>query len=272
MRYTLLIAIAVCLAGAAFAEDAGKWVSLFNGNDLAGWHEVLGGKWSVADGCIIGESGDGRYGWLVTDKMYSDFVFELDFKTEAPGNSGVQFRSHIIKEGENHDVDRMRGYQAEVSPQRGRSTGGVWDEAGDRGWLAQPPRDLDDVLREGEWNHYALVKDADLGFQRIYRNGELVAENDNAFKGIGVVNSMTFGGNQGDATTGRGWEYHGKLDDIRIYGVTLSQAEILSLVGKETLKQGVYSSADLNGDDIVDQADRDILEANMGTEQLWPLP
>jgi len=134
-------------------------------------------------------------------------------------------------------------------------------------WTGATPDDW-----EGEWNHYALVKDADLGIQRIYRNGELVAESDNAFKGIGVVKSMTFGGNQGDATPARGWEYHGKLDDIRIYGVTLSQAEILSLVGKETLKQGVYSSADLNGDDIVDQADRDILEANVGTEQLWPLP
>jgi hypothetical protein len=134
-------------------------------------------------------------------------------------------------------------------------------------WTEATPDDW-----EGEWNHYALVKDADLGFQRIYRNGELVAENDNAFKGIGVVNSMTFGGNQGDATSGRGWEYHGKLDDIRIYGITLSQAEVLSLAGKETLKQGVNSPADLNGDGIVDQADRDIMDANMGTEQLWPLP
>ena len=156
MRYILFLAMSICVVGTAFAEETGEWVSLFNGNDLAGWHEVLGGKWSVVDGCIIGETGDERYGWLVTDKMYSDFVLELDFKTEAPGNSGVQFRSHVVKEGENHDVDRMRGYQAEVSPQRGRSTGGVWDEAGDRGWLAQPARELDNVLREGEWNHYRI--------------------------------------------------------------------------------------------------------------------
>jgi len=120
---------------------------------------------------------------------------------------------------------------------------------------------------EGRWNHYALVKDADLGIQRIYRNGELVAENANAFKGIGVVNALTFGGR---TTSARGAAYHGKLDDIRIYGVTLLHAEVLSLAGKETLKQGVNSPADLNGDDIVDQADRDILDANMGTEQLWP--
>jgi hypothetical protein len=156
MRYALLAAMMVCIGGIASAEEPGEWISLFNGEDLTGWHEVLGGKWSVVDGCIIGETGDERYGWLVTDKMYSDFVLELDFKTEAPGNSGVQFRSHVIKEGPKHNVDRMRGYQAEVSPQRGRSTGGVWDEAGDRGWLAQPPKELDDVLREGEWNHYRI--------------------------------------------------------------------------------------------------------------------
>ncbi len=150
------IALAVLAAASVSAEQATEWISLFNGTDLTGWLEVLGGKWSVEDGCIIGETGDGRYGWLVTDDMYSDFVLELEFKTEAPGNSGVQFRSHVIKEGPNHDTDRMRGYQAEVNPARGYATGGVWDEAGDRGWLAKPPRELDNVLQEGQWNHYRI--------------------------------------------------------------------------------------------------------------------
>jgi hypothetical protein len=150
---TLALLFSLC---SAWAEEAAEWTPLFNGIDLAGWHEVLGGKWHVENGCIIGETGDGRYGWLVTDKMYSDFVLELDFKTEGPGNSGVQFRSHVIKEGPQHDTDRMRGYQGEVSPKRGENTGGVYEEAGGRGWLATPPKELSTVMTEGEWNRYKI--------------------------------------------------------------------------------------------------------------------
>jgi len=150
--WALLVALALWAAPVTAAE----WRPLFNGKDLSGWHEVLGGKWSVQGGTIVGERGDGRYGWLVTDRPYPDFVLELDFKTEAPGNSGVQFRSHVVMEGPNRDTPRMKGYQAEVSPARGDNTGGVWDEGTSRGWLAMPAPELADTLEEGQWNHYRI--------------------------------------------------------------------------------------------------------------------
>jgi len=87
---------------------------------LTGWHQVLDGKWSVQNGEIVGESGDGRYGWLVTDREYRNFILELKFKTEAPGNAGVQFRSHVVKEGPGREVDRMSlggGYRARLASQ-----------------------------------------------------------------------------------------------------------------------------------------------------------
>jgi hypothetical protein len=148
---------AVALTILAFPACAAQWQPLCNLKDLSGWHEVLGGKWSVNDGEIVGETGDGRYGWLVTDREYRNFELELEFKTEAPGNSGVQFRSHVVMEGPGRDVPRMKGYQAEVSPSRGDNTGGVYGEGTGRGWLAQPPAELATVLKEGEWNRYRIT-------------------------------------------------------------------------------------------------------------------
>jgi len=129
-------------------------------------------------------------------------------------------------------------------------------------WQRSTPSDW-----EGGWTHYALVKDAAQGIQRIYRNGELVAENTSAFKDVAAISQLTFGGSSNGS---RGEAYQGKLDEIRIYDVALSHAEVLNLAGGVSLHQPVFSAADLNGDDVVDQADRDILEANMGTEKLWP--
>ena len=131
-------------------------------------------------------------------------------------------------------------------------------------WQGSTPVDW-----EGGWTHYALVKDAGQGIQRIYRNGELVAENTSAFKDVSHMIQFTFGGS---SSGGRGDAFQGKLDGIRIYDVALPQAEVLHLAGGVSLNQPVFSTADLNGDDVVDQADRDMLEANMGTEQLWPWP
>ena len=149
-------ALLVALAFWAAPVTAAEWQPLFNGKDLSGWREVLGGKWSVQGGTIVGESGDGRYGWLVTDRPYRDFILELDFKTEAPGNSGVQFRSHVVREGPERDTPRMKGYQAEVSPARGDNSGGVYDEGTGRGWLVMPAPELADTLKEGQWNHYRI--------------------------------------------------------------------------------------------------------------------
>lgn len=140
------------LSGVIGADSgASQWVSrsLFNGRDLAGWHAIGGGIWSVSGEEIVGEKGDGRYGWLVSDETYRDFVLELEFKIEAPGNAGVQFRSQVIGED-------LYGYQAEVDPRPDHGTGGVYDEKG-RGWLRKPDAEGLAAMKVGEWNHYRIA-------------------------------------------------------------------------------------------------------------------
>jgi hypothetical protein len=130
----------------------------------------------------------------------------------------------------------------------------IWDEATSADWA-------------GEWNHYALVKDANEGTQRIYHNGLLVAENTQAFQATLSLDDMRIGATNQPLPQR---PYHGMLDDLRFYGSVLPQSAILSLAGVETLEQAPVTPADINGDGTVDQADRDLLDADMGRTQLWP--
>jgi hypothetical protein len=45
---------------------------------------------------------------------------------------------------------RISGWQVEVAP-KGNDTGGIYESYG-RGWLWQIPEEMEDVLKEGEWN------------------------------------------------------------------------------------------------------------------------
>ncbi len=147
--YSLLTLVAAWACSPALAAEQAPWAVLFNGEDFAGWHLVGGAKWTVEDGTILGQTGDGSYGWLVTNKQYSDFELELKFKHEGPGNSGVQFRSHVID-------GVMCGYQAEVDPRPDYKTGGVYEEKG-RGWLVEPDETGRRAHKPGQWNHYCIT-------------------------------------------------------------------------------------------------------------------
>ncbi|MHC4325094.1 MAG: hypothetical protein ACYSUX_12595, partial [Planctomycetota bacterium] len=56
----------------------------------------------------------------------------------------------------------------------------------------------------------------------------------------------------------------GDVDNIRIFNFTLTPEDIYRLPIIPT------APADLNSDGIVNQADKDIVEANTGPEKLWP--
>lgn len=133
-----------------------------------------------------------------------------------------------------------------------------WPQKDTVTWKGSTPADW-----EGEWNYYVAVKDVTQTLQQIYRNGELVAENKAAVHGGDLPSNLQ------DLNIAKGG-YHGNLDDFRIYDRALTHAEILGLAGIDTLDQGLVTPADINGDDVVDEADLAILEANMGTEKLWP--
>ncbi|HCC71764.1 MAG TPA: DUF1080 domain-containing protein [Bacteroidales bacterium] len=125
-------------------KKEGEEIILFNGKDLTGWIPYGTEKWYVEDGLMVCESGpDKEYGYLATDRYYKDFDLSVDFKQVSDGNSGIFFRSTV-------DGTKISGWQVEVAP-KGHDSGGIYESYG-RGWLHQIPDEMEDYLKEGEWN------------------------------------------------------------------------------------------------------------------------
>jgi hypothetical protein len=142
-----------------YAQKPGAWQSLFDGKTLTGWQRFAGGaEYSVENGMIVGKTvlNSGNT-FLVTQKSFSDFILELDIKTDdTTSNSGVQLRSHYNPEGHN-GTGLVFGYQVEVDPSSRRWSGGIYDE-GRRDWLY--PGSLNQkaatAFKVGQFNHYRI--------------------------------------------------------------------------------------------------------------------
>lgn len=129
MKTTKLFLAASAAFALVFTSHAGdgKWVSLFNGKDTQNWNNPY--DWGEVK--IVGDeihlTADKKF-FLVTNKKYSDFVFEAEINLpEGKANSGFMFRCHAQK-------NKVFGYQAEVDGSDRRWSGGLYDE-GRRRWL-----------------------------------------------------------------------------------------------------------------------------------------
>jgi serine/threonine protein kinase len=136
------------LAGPAKAEG---FTPLFNGKDLAGWKRFGGQEdtWAAADGILFRNNRGG--GWLMTEKVYSDFELQLEFKVPRGGNSGVALRSPLegdpaytgmeiqILDDEYPDYRSWKDWQ---------KTGAIYGVVASS---KQPTRPV------GQWNSYRIV-------------------------------------------------------------------------------------------------------------------
>ena len=163
-------------------------VALFNGKDLSGW-VAKGGKarFTVDNGELVGTAvSDTSNSFLCTEQVYTDFVFECDFKVAPQLNSGVQFRSECARAAAPEKAEqRVYGYQAEidVDPKKNRWwTAGIYDEAR-RGWLYPGPKGGQaeafteqgrKVSKAGEWNHLRIEAKGDV--IKTFLNGAPRAE------------------------------------------------------------------------------------------------
>ncbi|MBL7132710.1 MAG: DUF1080 domain-containing protein [Phycisphaerae bacterium] len=137
-------------AAEADAPKAYDLKPIFDGKTLDGWKALGQGKFTVDEGTILGQTGNGGWGWLCTKKIYGDFVLEMDVKMEQRGNSGVQIRSHMI------DGKKMVGCQIDIDGGPGR-TGSLYEQ-GRRGWLQQLKGDspAGKAFKFGQWNRLRI--------------------------------------------------------------------------------------------------------------------
>lgn len=151
---TILIALAIPLVAvpqvprnrAPYPNE--QWVQLFNGKDLTNWVPVGHEKWTVEDGTIHGQGVTKEYGYLRTEKRYRDFWLAIRFKCEDDGNSGIYFHTDF-KPG---TVDVSQGMQFEIDRTLNHHNGGLYGD--NRGWIAWPSPEFEQVLRPTDWNDF----------------------------------------------------------------------------------------------------------------------
>ena len=83
-------------AGIVSTSAAGPELKpIFNGKDLAGWKVPENNIWwSAEDGMLRVKSGPKRKGSnLFTEKEYTDFILEAEFKFDGKGDTGIHLRT-----------------------------------------------------------------------------------------------------------------------------------------------------------------------------------
>ncbi len=159
----LLLLIIIIFIGCSSETEKEEvpWVSLFDGQTLNGWSPKGGDAiYEVKDGAIVGKTvRNTPNSFLTSDKMYGDFILELEYKVDSSMNSGIQIRSNTFP----YYMDgRVHGYQIEIDPSERAWSGGIYDE-GRRGWL-NPLTDnaeAQKAFKQNDWNHYRIEAIAD---------------------------------------------------------------------------------------------------------------
>ncbi|MEX2213583.1 MAG: DUF1080 domain-containing protein [Phycisphaeraceae bacterium] len=148
---SFLIAVVLPIASLAQAE-APKAVALFDGKTLTGW--VTGGGKPVTQGWVV-EDGTlhraDKGGDIFTEKEYTDFILEFEWKISEAGNSGVKYRfgkygnSSIGAEYQVLDDDK----HPDGKVGKRRQSGSLYDVI--------EPNDEKKLNAVGQWNHAKIV-------------------------------------------------------------------------------------------------------------------
>lgn len=161
MKSMLATLCAIALPITSFGGQEDGFIPLFDGKSTTGWkNPYQWGESVVVDG-EIHLKGDKKW-FLVTEKNYSDFIFEGEVKLpEGRANSGFMFRAHV-------EPNKVFGYQAEVDGDATRKwSGGLYDE-GRRKWFISPKNDdpqsvaafqkrAGDTFKRDDWNKYRIT-------------------------------------------------------------------------------------------------------------------
>ncbi|MDZ4850820.1 MAG: DUF1080 domain-containing protein [Pirellulaceae bacterium] len=184
-----VVGLVLCMSLSLNAQDGFR--EIFNGKDLKGWKGNTE-LWSVKDSCITGVTSADKplkfNTFLIWDAgKVKNFELEFDYKLEAEGNSGVQYRSKILNEqdfvvgGYQADIDATLKFSGINYEEKGR---GILAQRGqrvtiDKSGAASPQSfgdaaELGKAIRAGDWNHYRVVADGNKLSHTI--NGKLMSE------------------------------------------------------------------------------------------------
>jgi hypothetical protein len=182
LRRSPVILVILLAATFAAADDDG-FTPLFNGKDLAGWHNVqcAPSTWTVRDNMII--SSGRPIGVLRTDRHYENFILELEYKhIHKGGNAGLFIWSDpITARGQpftrSIEVQILDGHETAHYTSHGdifAIHGATMkpDRPHPAGWMRCLPSEKR-ARPAGEWNHYRVT--ANNGTLKLAVNGKEVS-------------------------------------------------------------------------------------------------
>ena len=142
----------------AAKEKQAGWQLLFDGRTTDGWHgynmQGIPGVWSIEEGAIVVDGkGGGEEQDVITEGVYRDFAFTVEYKLSPGSNSGIIFQ---VKE------DTLYRYPYETGPEFQLIDHENWpDKLEDwqihgANYAMYPPK-AKPYNPAGEWNRLLLV-------------------------------------------------------------------------------------------------------------------
>ncbi len=168
-RRCLLLALVPYLLGAEVPEG---FRSVFNGQNLAGWHMSLTNhhgdtkEWRVFEGALVGQQDrEGNGGILLTDQKYGNFEVYLEIKPDFGCDGGLFLRS----------TGSGQAYQVMLDYLEGGNLGGIFGEQleslGDQrsnGW--------ERVWKKDAWNSLRARIEGEVPHIEVWLNGTQITD------------------------------------------------------------------------------------------------
>lgn len=179
----------------------------------ASWSDqgVLGGCLSVSRGHIqVGTRRDDR---VMTYGRNQDFTWALWFKPSGANNDNEMLLSRRRYRGDDDQVAMHILYYSDGRVKMAFSADRI---SAVSGWSTSRCND-------GNWHHVAVVRDVSTRKMRMYIDGVLESETDDNGWDFSAASSCRIG--QEGETYGGNRQYHGLIDDVRIYNRALRRIE-----------------------------------------------
>ncbi|HVV54469.1 MAG TPA: DUF1080 domain-containing protein [Mucilaginibacter sp.] len=187
MKVSLKLPLILLATGASLAftlpgiksnpPQKGKWVSLFDGTTLKGWHgyNQTGPvtNWGVKDGDLVsmGTAKNATRGYIITDKKYGNFELKWEWKVDKGTNSGVIY--HVIEDAKHH-APYETGPEYQIIDDAGFPEHlEEWQKAG-ADYAMTVPNSQKALKPVGEWNTSMLIFNR--GHVEHWLNGKKIVE------------------------------------------------------------------------------------------------
>lgn len=145
--FCFVVALSVMSSAQAQDKEGSEFESMFNGENLLGWHvSENGDSVYVKDGCLVthGPRAHAFFVGKTGQASYTDFHFKAKVMTEPKANSGIYFHTKYQEEGW-----PTVGYEAQVNNTHTdpRKTAGLY----------AIKDNLESPVKDNEWFDYEVI-------------------------------------------------------------------------------------------------------------------